>query len=231
MNNTRMRELIITTNPEKISERIINEICQVLKNDGLIVYPTETAYGIGCNALSEIAIKKVFKIKNRSENSPLPVIIDSVRMMKEISLPTAEALLLSKHFHPGPLVLALPKKPIISDLLNPSSIALRISSNHIIHEIVKAFMNPIVSTSANLSGDPSPYSIEAVINSLNEKQIQLIIDAGQLPQRNPSTLVDFTMSPSPQIIREGEINAEGILKVLDIPQEKWQEHMKHLIKK
>ncbi|MHA1504703.1 MAG: L-threonylcarbamoyladenylate synthase [Candidatus Heimdallarchaeota archaeon] len=222
--------MIITANPEKVSKTILFEANQVLENDGLIVYPTETAYGIGCNAFSEVAIKKIFTIKKRSEKSPLPVIVDSVRMMKDIAQPTDEALLLSNHFHPGPLVLALLKKPIISDLLNPKGIALRISSNHIIHEIVKAFKKPIVSTSANLSGDASPYNIKDVTKSLNKKQIHLIIDAGQLPKRNPSTLVDFTMSPSPQIIREGEIKAEGILKVLDIPQERWSDHMKNLSK-
>ncbi|MHA1126172.1 MAG: L-threonylcarbamoyladenylate synthase [Candidatus Heimdallarchaeota archaeon] len=220
--------MIITTNPDKLSEKALFEVLQVLENDGLLVYPTETAYGIGCNAFSDIAIKKIYKIKKRPETSPLPVIIDSIEMMKTIAQPTKEALVLSEYFHPGPLVLALPKKPNISQILNPKSIAVRISSNPIIHKIVSAFKKPIVSTSANLSGDKSPYSIDDVVNSLDEKQIHLLIDAGLLPKRNPSTLVDFTMLPSPQIIREGEIKAEGILKVLDIPQEKWSEHMKDL---
>jgi len=222
--------LIITTNPENLTKEMMTKILLVLENDGLIVYPTETAYGIGCNALSETAIKKIFAIKQRDKTSPLPVIIDSVEMMKKIAQPSMDALLLSKQYHPGPLVLALPKKAIIPNLLNPKAIALRISSNSIIHSIVKAFEKPIVSTSANLSGDPSPYNITDVVSSLPNNQVDLIIDIGQLPKKTPSTIVDFTLANPPQIIREGEIKAEGILLTLNIPQENWQEHMKNMKK-
>ena len=183
--------MIITTNPENLTKEMMTKVLLVLENDGLIVYPTETAYGIGCNALSETAIRKIFAIKQRDKTSPLPVIIDSVEMMKKIAQPSKDAILLSKQYHPGPLVLALPKKAIIPNLLNPKAIALRI------------------------------------VNSLPKNQIDLIIDIGRLPKKTPSTIVDFTLANPPQIIREGEIKAEGILLTLNIPQENWQEHIKN----
>ena len=217
--------MIIKTTPSEIDGRLLEQAVTILKNGGLIVFPTETAYGIGCDAFNKEAIKKIYEIKKRSKELPLPVIVSSKEMIERIAFTTPKSLALMDKFYPGPLVIALQKKEVIPDELNKNSIAFRISSNPIINKIVAHFNDPIVATSANLSGDKTPYSIDDVKNSLSYDRIDLVIDVGILDIRKPSTLIDFTLSPSPQIIRIGEISSSEIFNALNIPEKEWDKHI------
>ncbi|NHJ47632.1 MAG: threonylcarbamoyl-AMP synthase [Asgard group archaeon] len=210
---------------EQLSNEIVNLVIEVLENGGIIVYPTETAYGIGCDVFNENAVKRIYQLKKRAEDQPLPVIVSSLDMAERIAVLTPEIIDLSNKFHPGSLVIAAQKRDLIPKIVNPLGIAFRISSNKIIHQLVSCFNKPIISTSANLSGNSAPYSISNIKSQLDFDLIDIILDSGELPKRKPSTIVDFQLSPSPQIIREGEITAEEILDTLEIKKDKWKYHL------
>lgn len=217
--------MIIKIHPATNLEEIIKQAITILQQGGIIVYPTETAYGIGCDSFNEKAIAKIYQIKDRNKSQPLSVIVNDQQMIEKIAVTNKKALTLMEKFYPGPLVIALPKKTVIPDILNPAGIAFRISSHPIARKIAAKLQKPIVSTSANKTGEPTPYSIIEVLQSLEREQLDLIIDAGILPYNKPSTIVDFQMKPEPQIIREGEISAKQILTTLEIPKKKWKNHL------
>ncbi len=218
--------MILKIDPTKPNQESINKAISVLRNGGLIVYPTETAYGLGCDAFNTQAINKIFNVKNRPNDQPLPVIVNNLDMIKTIAKTNNDIKLLVNKFYPGPLVIASNKKKIIPDVLNAKGIAFRISSNIIVSKIIDGLKNPLVSTSANLFGDKTPYTLDQVISSLDETKIDLILDAGQLPVRKVSTVIDFLKKPSPQIIRIGEILPEEIFTTLEIKEEDWSNHMR-----
>ncbi|MFW9922334.1 MAG: L-threonylcarbamoyladenylate synthase [Candidatus Thorarchaeota archaeon] len=215
-------------NPLEPDKSIIKEAVEILENNGIVVYPTETAYGIGCNAYISEAVEKIFTIKQRPKNLALPVIVSSIDMINEIAYITPQAEILMKNFYPGPLVIALQKKDKILDIVNAYSIAFRIPGDKISFSLVQHLNRPIISTSANRSGFPSPYSVEEVLSSLNEEDIDIILDVGPIEKRKPSTIIDFTETPSPQITRIGEISPEKIFEILGIKKGKWTEHLRLL---
>ncbi|MBN1328085.1 MAG: threonylcarbamoyl-AMP synthase [Candidatus Heimdallarchaeota archaeon] len=221
--------MIIKIDIDNPNKDIIQKTVRVLQGGGVIVYPTETAYGIGCDAYNNEAIKRIYTLKNRPFDQPLPVIIDSLKMAKKIGLINKEVKNLIKKYHPGPLVIGIPKKNSIPDILNKNGIAFRISSCKFIHELVKVLAQPLVSTSANLSGQITPYTIAEVLNQLPESDINLILDGGTLVKHKPSTIIDFQIKPSPQIIREGEITADEILAFLNIDEKERSKYKKFLL--
>jgi len=196
-----------------------------LLKGGIIVYPTETAYGLGCDAFNHRAINRIFKIKNRPKNLPLSVLVSSIDMIETIAEVNISAIKLIEKYHPGPLVIALPKKITIPDSVNQNNIAFRISSNNFANSIVKLLNRPLISTSANKSGEPTPYSVSEILDSFGETEIDAIFDVGKIPHRKPSTIVDFTLNPAPQITREGGISAKDILSYLNIPKASWKLHL------
>ncbi|MHA1213019.1 MAG: L-threonylcarbamoyladenylate synthase, partial [Candidatus Heimdallarchaeota archaeon] len=121
-------------------------------------------------------------------------------------------------------VIATQKKMILPDIVNQKGVAFRISSNKIVQQITKQTQRPLISTSANIAGGKTPYSIEQVFEQLSKKDVDVILDAGTLVKQKPSTIVDFQISPHPQLIRQGEITAEQIFSILRIPKKDWEKH-------
>jgi len=190
---------IIRLNPQNPEESKIRRVIKVLKNDGVIVYPTDTVYGLGANIYSEKAIKKVFKIKGRGYHKPLSVCLSEIGDIEKIAYLNQKEEEIKK-FLPGPFTIILKKKELISTLLTSGSdkIGIRIPENQICRLITSQI--PITSTSANLSGKPVPNSVDEIINQLGDS-IDLIIDGGQV-QGAPSSVIDWTTKP-PKIIRKG----------------------------
>lgn len=194
--------------PSKICEAV-----KVLDTDGVVMYPTESSYALGANALEEAAIKKIFRAKQRSLGKSVPVIVSDIRMWKRYTHFNKSAETLVRRFMPGPLTLALRKKPCVPDLLNPSAIAARIPGHPVALALVRAAKYPITSTSANISGAPPVYSPKRVPRALR-LAIDLVLNAGTLRRRNPSTIVDFTKGDRPIITRVGAIPASAIFETL-----------------
>jgi len=193
----------------------IEEAAKLILEGGLVVYPTESCYGLGCNALDENAVRKVFVAKRRPLGRPLSVIVSDVTMLKKCAFIDERAEKLIERFWPGPLTIALRKKPVIPDVLNPRAVAARISSHPVATSLVRAANVPITATSANTSGKPPHYTVKQVLRDLKGR-VDLVLDAGRLPRKKPSTIVDFTLGSAPKITRVGAIPEKYISEVIPV---------------
>ncbi len=188
----------------------------ILSKGGVVVYPTETSYAIGCDATNARAVKKIFSLKGREKNKPLPVIVASVKTAQKYAVLTQGALALCKKFMPGPLTLVVEmKKGTLPSSLSNGGVAFRISSNSFANSVARKLSRPIVSTSANLSGQPSIYSSVQLAETYLWK-IEAIVDAGELAPVRASTIVDLR-GKNPLLLRDGPIPFTNILKLLTNP--------------
>lgn len=188
---------------------IINQAVTVLKNAGLVIYPTETCYGAGVDATSQTAVDKLLRYKTKRQGKPLSIAVANQTMAaKYVSLnPTAKNLY--QKFLPGPLtVISKSRGRVASGVESATAtLGIRIPDYPLVIDIVRRLNKPITATSANVSYKKRPYSIKDILNHTSKKQqslIDLIIDAGQLPKRPPSTVVDTTLD-DPLILRRGNI--------------------------
>ena len=193
----------------------IDKAANILKHGGLIIYPTDTAYGLGANALDEEAVRKVYGIKGRDFSKPTHVVVRDWKMIEELCFVNDLAKKLYDNFLPGPLTIILPKKKIVPDILTAGlkTIGIRIPNNEVTKILSNDLPFPYTTPSANKSGGKTPYSIDEVKKELNIEKIDLIIDAGKLPEVKPSTIVDLSLSP-PKILREGSITLKEIKKAI-----------------
>ena len=206
---------IVKVNSDNPEIDVIIEAAGIIKGGGLVIYPTETSYGLGANALDEGAVKKVFVVKRRPVGKPIPIIVSDLEMWEKCAFVNEPAKRLIEKFLPGPLTIALKKRDVIPDIVNVKAIAARIPSHSVALLLVKAAGVPITATSANISGRPPFYSAQKVFATF-KKDVNLILDAGRLPRRRPSTVVDFTVGALPQITREGPVSAESVLNELKL---------------
>ena len=190
----------------EISQARIAPAVAALKRGEVIVYPTETLYGLGADALDVAAVEKVFRLKGRNPDNPIPVLVADREMLKALvaEVPAlAEKLIAS--FWPGPLTLVLPARKAVSrSLLNSSGgIGVRISSEPVATGLVRALGRPLTATSANPSGLPPARTVQQAKNYF-AGAIDLFIDAGKLISRTGSTVVEIRANAI-NIIRAGEI--------------------------
>jgi L-threonylcarbamoyladenylate synthase len=179
-----------------------------LRRHEVIVFPTETLYGLGADALSFTAVEKVFRLKGRDPHNPIPLLIDSRDMLRVVAVeipPLAETLI--DHFWPGPLTVVLPAhKNIPRPLLNSHGGAgARVSSQPIATELVRALGHPVTATSANPSGQAPARTVDAAKNYFL-REIDVFVDGGELNSQSGSTVVEI-IGDKVKIIRLGEISA------------------------
>lgn len=189
------------TNPNYDKIRIAR---MAMKKGSIIIYPTDTVYGIGANVFDEKAILKVFSIKKRALNKPLSICISRIEDIKQVAQMDVKAETVIRNLLPGPFTIILKKNDNISSLLTAGSdkIGIRIPDNSICMDLSKEF--PITSTSANLSGYDIPESVEGVLKQLGSS-IDIMMDAGICKHGIPSTVIDMTVYP-PKVLREGAGN-------------------------
>ena len=186
----------------------IKQAVEIILKGGVVVYPTDTCYGLGCDATNAKAIEKIFRIKGREKDKPLPLIASSIDMIEKYVFLEERAIKLYKSF-PGISVALRKKGKAVPDIVNKEKLAFRIPSNEISRKLSELSDKPIISTSANKSGDPSPYSIDEVKLSVKEyiEEIDFFIDGGILDMNLPSTIVDLV---------EGKIGRVGNVKEKEI---------------
>ena len=186
----------------------------ILKQDGLIAFPTETVYGLGANALRPAAVQRIFAAKGRPADNPLIVHIESPAAAEPLAWVDARAKALMAAFWPGPLTLLLPKKPIIPPETNAGldNVALRMPDHPVALALLKAAGVPIAAPSANRSGRPSPTTAQHVLDDLSGV-IPLILDGGACSVGLESTVLDLT-SATPTIVRPGGITLEMLAPFL-----------------
>ncbi len=188
----------------------------VLRAGGVILYPTDTLYGLGADALSDEALLKVQKIKGRDEKKPVHAIVADIEMAGTYGVLNDAGLALARAFWPGPLTLILKKKPGTSTGIarGLDTFGVRVPKNDFCLELAQEFGKPFTTTSANKSGEESKLSVPEIVTQLGtaSENIDLIIDAEELPPSLPSTIVDVHSSNS-VILREGAISSETIKDV------------------
>jgi L-threonylcarbamoyladenylate synthase len=193
-------------------ESNISKAISALKKGNIIVYPTDTLYGLGADIFNVNAIRKVFKIKKRPFNNPLSVAVSDISELEKIADVDEHTRQLVKQYMPGKLTLILKKKEIISDNVTGglNKVAIRIPDNKIALEILTNF-GPITATSANIHGLKTPYIINEIIMQLKEN-VSVYLDDGRLEGRS-STIVDLT-DHQVRIIRKGAIPEKDILDAI-----------------
>lgn len=206
---------VVKMDPDNLDYDIIKEAAQIINNGGIVVFPTETVYGIGADALNDTAVEKIFKAKGRPQDNPLIVHIQDVEELYDLSKEVPEnAKILAEKFWPGPLTMILYKKDILSDKITAGldTAAIRLPKNKIALALIKESKKPIAAPSANTSGKPSPTEASHVIEDLMGK-VDMIIDGGSTYIGIESTVVDVT-GDVPMILRPGGITREDITSVL-----------------
>ena len=195
-------------NSEKIikadSPDAISKTLQTLTNGGVIIYPTETLYGLGALISSSQAAERIFQIKGRNHDISLPILVRDFEMLEDYaSVPVNYAEIVRKNM-PGPFMAILNLKKDTNQIITggKAQIGIQISSNKFVKLLMEQVDVPLISTSANISGTDNIYDINALI-SLFENKVDLIIDSGSISPSKGSTIVDFTVEP-PQIVREGD---------------------------
>ena len=193
---------------EKNYEKAIEETMVFLKADQTIVIPTDTIYGLACDALNEKAIEKLLKIKERDRQKGLPIFVNSVEMARRLSYIDKRKEEFLNKIWPGPITVVVHAKDAVPRIAtgNRETVALRLPDHKFITDLITAFGKPITGTSANISGnEPIRSAIEAREQWKRETtKPVLIINAGEIKNTEPSTIVDIT-GPSPIILRSGII--------------------------
>lgn len=210
---------ILKTNFKNPDDKTISQIKTILKEGGVVIYPTDTVYGLGANALDKKTIKKIFKIKNRSSGKPISVIIKNIKQAKEVAVFGKNIEKILNKIWPGPVTVILYKKNIVPDILTGGSkkIGLRIPDCEFTKQLMGKLDFPVTTTSANISGILESGNIQDILLQFKDKRIKpdLVIDTGNLPQSSPSTVIDLTEA-QPKILRAGPVSKKELFKFLNI---------------
>ncbi|MFA5335533.1 MAG: L-threonylcarbamoyladenylate synthase [Candidatus Omnitrophota bacterium] len=185
----------------------IKEAASILKHGGLVVFPTETVYGLGANLLDAEAVKRLYRIKNRPSGKPLTVHVADIKAVKKMAgrIPAKAARLMKKYW-PGPLTLVLKDK-------SGRKTGFRMPDNRIALKLIRAAGVPVVAPSANISGNKPPASAREALRDL-DGMIEVVIDGGRTKIGIESTVVDMS-GRRPVILREGAIAGPKICEVAD----------------
>ena len=206
-----MKTRVIDVDRERPDPSAIEEAAAALREGKLVVFPTETVYGLGAHALDPIAVQKIFDAKERPANDPLIVHLAHIGQVNQCAagMP-AGARKLALSFWAGPLTLILQKKPEVPDLVTAGlpSVALRVPSHRVARALMEMAGIPIAAPSANRFSRPSPTTAAHVIDDLDGR-VDLILDGGPTDIGLESTIVDFTADP-PVLRRPGGITFEQV---------------------
>jgi L-threonylcarbamoyladenylate synthase len=200
-------EIIKLGTPNSITEAI-----KILRKGGIIIYPTETCYGVGVDATSTIAVSKLLKYKKRPEGKAISIGCTSQKMASKYVEINKTAENLYENFLPGPVTIISKSKKKVDKRLESENgnLGIRISSHPYITNVIRLLGTPVTTTSANSAGKKTPYSIDDILENLSQNQkemIDLIIDAGELPKNLASTVIDTTTEDL-RTYRYGAINLE-----------------------
>lgn len=210
-----MKAEVVSMTADKLDMEAIQRGGEILKQGGLVAFPTETVYGLGGDALNPQASMKIYAAKGRPSDNPLIVHIAEFDKLAPIVAEVPEkAKILARKYWPGPLTMILPKSDLVPGETTGGldSVAVRFPSDRIAQELIKAAGGYVAAPSANTSGRPSPTTAQHVEEDLGEA-IEMIIDGGQVGIGLESTIVDFT-EDIPVVLRPGYISLEMLQETL-----------------
>jgi L-threonylcarbamoyladenylate synthase len=208
-----MKTPILKIDPNAVKPVEIREIARVLAGNGVIVYPTDTFYGLGANGFSQKALQRIFEIKKRPGSKGLPVLVSDLKMAEALAAELPEVFhSLASRFWPGPLTLVLKAAPHLPPkLVGPGhTIGVRLPDIPWLQTLVRETGMALVTTSANISGEGEIDLPKEVIGAFKGK-VDLIVDGGRAPGGKPSTVIDLT-GEKPVLVREGVIAKKDLEK-------------------
>jgi L-threonylcarbamoyladenylate synthase len=218
--------MLIISNPNK---KILKTVAVQIKKGAVVVYPTDTAYAIGCDATNVCAVREIFVIKGRPKIKAMPMIIADLRMAKKFFVLASRNSQLATKYWPGSLsIVVKAKKGIAASALSKGTAAIRVPDEKISQTLAKFLSRPLIATSANLSGMPPCYSVKAFLRQIERqpfrvlgrgkyfypppsvgegrvRAVDIVIDCGALPRRKPSTIVKINNDGAIEILRKGSI--------------------------
>ncbi len=207
-----MKRVKLTNNNE---DEVIKEGIKILNQGGLVVYPTETCYGLGVDATNSRALNKLLSYKTFRGSKPISIAVSDIDMAKRYVELNEMALNIYKNYLPGPITVVSKSRGILEPpvVSKQATTGVRIPDYKFTLKLIKEFGRPITATSANVSYRPHPYSIDQLIKDLpkkNQSLIDMYIDDGQLPKNSPSTILDTTLNTL-TVLREGKIRFEDAI--------------------
>lgn len=190
---------------EKINNYELENVVNVINNGGVVIFPTDTVYGVAANSLDENAIKKLFDLKGRNDNKPICVLTSTVDKIKKIAYVRDEEQKIIDKYMPGALTIILDKKENVSDILtsNLKTVGVRIPNNEIALRILDKLEYPLATTSANISGMEAAVKKEDLITEFDSK-VDIIIDGGITDLKVSSTIVKLE-NEEIKVLRQGTI--------------------------
>lgn len=201
----------ITLSTQSITE-VIREVLQVLSSGGLVIFPSDTVYGLLVDATNGSAVKKLIEFKNRPPGKAISVFVADLNSCKKHVIINQKQSAILSRLLPGPFTMVLPSKHTVNNLLESESgtLGVRVPDFQPILQLASSFGKPITATSANLGGRSPHYSIDALMHQISPAKknlIDLIVDAGTLPRNKPSTVLDLTEG-TVKTLRSGDIAFE-----------------------
>jgi L-threonylcarbamoyladenylate synthase len=202
---------------EDNTKEVVQKAIKVLSKGGMIIYPTETCYGIGVDATNQKALKKLLNYKKFRGSKPISVAVANKKMASKYVEINEMGENIYKNYLPGPITVVSMSKGILQPpvVSQQGTVGVRMPDYPLMLDLIKEYGKPITATSANMSYRSAPYSIDKLLKQLpekSEKLIDLIIDAGELPKNPPSTVLDTTLNTL-SVLREGKLKfEEAIIK-------------------
>lgn len=188
---------VIAINPYNPQKRLIKTVVEVLEKGGIVCYPTDTSYGIGCSLYNKTAIEKIYKLKKRPHSSPFSFVCDSLAEISKYCIVSNYAYRILNRLLPGPYTFILPGTKLVPKIMltNRKTVGIRVPKNQICIDIVKELGNPIINTSAE-SDDPN------IIAEEYKSYIDIVVNAGIIPIEY-STIISL-LDDEPKILRVGK---------------------------
>ncbi len=194
--------MLLKVNPENPQPRMISKVVDILKKGGIIAYPTDTFYGIGCDIMNKKAIERVYQLKNRNKNQPFSFICSDLKHISEYAKVSNVAYRNMKRMLPGPYTLILPGSKMVPKMMltKRKTAGIRVPDHNIPLTIARALGHPILSTSATDS-EGEVFADPSFINDYFDTHLDAVIDGGAVPGI-PSSVIDL-LDDEPEIIRHG----------------------------
>jgi len=197
----------------KATKNNIMVAAQIVRRGGLVVYPTETVYGLGCDPFNVEAVKRILDVKG-NRKKPLPVLAASIVDVDKVAFVSPNGKRLAAKFWPGPLTLVFSKKPALPDVVTFGwdSVGLRIPDNDVALHLIRLSGGLLIGSSANRTGEEPSRAVQEISGDLKD-MVDVVLDGGATVQGMPSTVADLT-SEKPRILREGPVSLKELLDAL-----------------
>ena len=193
---------------------MLEQAAELIKQGKIVIFPTETVYGIGTNGLDEQAVKRLYEVKQRPLNKPITLLVSNMEMVNQIAKDITETeYKIMKKFFPGPLTIILKKKNIVPDIVTSGqdTVGVRMPSGEIARKLVEIAGVPVAAPSANITGEPSGTNLQEIMKHF-EGRVDFAIDGGISELGISSTIVQV-IDGKPQILRQGSITLEQINQI------------------